>query len=91
MKKLPSIPVHRGFALVEPLIVVAVLAIVATLATVALSDSKTRADRAAQDGSATILNHAIERAKLDGHDDPVLSGNDVEALAIWLLAHGYVR
>lgn len=91
MKKLSSILGRRGFALVELLIAVAALAIVATLAIAALRDSQTRADRAAQDGSATILNHAIERAKLDGHDDPVLSGNDAEALAIWLLAHGYVQ
>ncbi len=91
MNMLPSIPGRRGFALVELLIVAAVLAIVVSLAIMALRDSRTRADRAAQDGSATVLNHAIERARLDGHDDPVLSGNNVEALAIWLIANGYVR
>jgi len=80
----------KGFTLVEVLIVVAILGIIATIAVPALQDAKEESELQAGRGNAKTLNEGIKRAELDNNIDPVLYGNDVNALTNFLLQEGYL-
>lgn len=81
----------KAFTLVETLIVAAVLAIIITIAVPAILSSRQNAEYRTADANAKLLNDGITRATLEGDTDPVLSGSNVEALALYLVAENYVQ
>ena len=81
----------RAATVFEMMVVVGILGLLFVIGAPYVKDSKSRAGQVQADSNAKVLNEAIQRAIINGDTNPVLFGNDVEALAQYLVSEGWIR
>lgn len=81
---------NKGYTLIELLVTIVIITTLLVLCTVALLNSRIDSTVKSKRGVATLLNQGRERAINDELDNPVLFGNDVDALEVFLIERGYI-
>ena len=80
-----------AFTLVELLTAMAVASIIVIAATVAIRNSIIDSTVKSKQAAAAVINQGRARALNDDSDNPVLFGNDVDAIEAFLVARGYIQ